>query len=274
MRYLLSAWLCVWTAPIASAGPQMGTLYEPSYCQDFELRGPGHAYVPQAGDIFLFNDDHSLVWDVGFRLAFTGPPYHSGLVIKMCDGTFGTLEAGPDDTLKIEVCDLEPRMRFHHCNRGRVWVRQRTTPLTDEQSNSLTEFALSEYGKRFSLGRLALQVTPFRSKGPVRTEYFGHPVGPKRSYICSEVVLEALVYAGLLNPETTRPRATWPREIFFDRSINPYLNRTFNLSCGWAPPARWTTECTNCRRAPQSVLGQPVPGAIPTHPLVKCPNKK
>jgi hypothetical protein len=74
----------------------------------------------------------------------------------------------------------------------------------------------------------------------------GGPHGPNRwSYFCSETVLEAGVYAGILDPKTTRPCATYPRDIFFDDSMNLYLHTHFNLSPCWDPPARWTScACT------------------------------
>ena len=102
-------------------------------------------------------------------------------------------------------------------------------------------------GKRFALIRLGAQVTPFRSRGPLRTYFIGGPHGPnRRTYFCSETVLEAGVYAGILDPKTTRPSATYPRDIFYDDSWNLYLKKHFNLAPCWDPPARWTS--TPCPR--------------------------
>jgi hypothetical protein len=47
------------------------------------------------------------------------------------------------------------------------------------------------------------------------------------------------VAAGLIDPATARPSATFPRDLFFDRLPNPYLDRTLDLSACWCPPARW-----------------------------------
>ena len=43
----------------------------------------------------------------------------------------------------------------------------------------------------------------------------------------------------------------YPRDLFFGRSRNPYIDRHLDMSA-WAPPARWTlcpgTEPTTIRR--------------------------
>jgi hypothetical protein len=85
-------------------------------------------------------------------------------------------------------------------------------------------------------------MTPFRSRGPLRTYVMGGPHGERSSYFCSELVMESCVAAGILDPATTRPAATYPRDLFFDGSINVYLNKHLNLSAGWNPPARWTSR--------------------------------
>jgi hypothetical protein len=184
----------------------------------------------------------------------------------MPDGTLGTLEAGPDDSSRVVVCSLAERMAFHSCNRGRVWVRQRKVPLTECESCRLTEFALSEWGKPFAFWRMCGQTTLLRSRGPIRTNFMGKAQGPHDSYWCTELVLEACVYAGLLDPVTTRPAATLPRDLFFDRSINPYVNRHFNLSCTWEPPARWTPDCCPCCRAHKGSYKNPNLDGVAEHP--------
>jgi hypothetical protein len=107
----------------------------------------------------------------------------------------------------------------------------------------LTEFALAQDGKRFALFRLGVQLTPFRTRGPLRTYFMGSPHGGnRRSYFCSELVSEACVAAGLLDPARTRPSATYPRDLFFGRSFNRFLNRHLEINEGWLPPARWTDQ--------------------------------
>jgi hypothetical protein len=115
-------------------------------------------------------------------------------------------------------------------------------PLTAEQSARLTEFALNVNCRNFAIGRLAGQLTIFRTRGPIRTAFVGKPRGINQSgYFCSELVVEACVYAGLMNPCTARPSATYPRDLYMDRSPNLYLNRHLKLAPHWDPPARWTS---------------------------------
>jgi hypothetical protein len=159
----------------------------------------------------------------------------------MPDGRMGIIEGGPHDTLKCRVLEALPHMLTYE-KQGRVWVRRRSCPLTPEQSARLTEFAMTVNGRDFAIGRLAGQLTPFRTRGPIRTAFVGKPHGPyRKSYYCSDLVCEACVYAGLLDPRTTRPSATYPRDLFMDHSPNCWLNRHLKLAPAWDPPARWTS---------------------------------
>lgn len=243
----MEAVLLLWATTLLPATPPepIGSyLYRPAYCIDDARRGPSEPYLPQPGDIILCTD-RNCFWQLTFTLACTGHPHHAGIVIQRPDGRLAVLEAGPHDTTHIEIIDWEGHLARYD-EEGPVWVRRRKTPLTPEQSARLTEFARMQEGKRFALIRLGAQLTPFRSRGPLRTYFMGGPHGPNRwSYFCSETVLEACVYAGLLDPKTTRPSATYPRDMFYDDSMNLYLKKHFNLSPCWFPPARWTkTPCS------------------------------
>ena len=260
---LMFAWACVAAAPI-------GDLWQPAYCLDYEMRGPTAPYQPQPGDIVCYSYEGSILWGVGYKVALAGGPDHSGMVVRMPDDTLGILEAGPDDSLIVQVCSLAERLKFHHCNRGRVWVRRRKCPLTDEQSCLLTQFAISERGKNFSLLRLGAQITPLRSRGPIRTQFMGKPLGPHGGYICSEIIIESGVYAGIMDRETARPGATYPEDFFFDRSRNRYLDEHFSLAYAWEPPARLTFEDCPCCKARKGFSFRPNPDAIPVHPWFEC----
>jgi hypothetical protein len=220
--------------------PAMSYLWQPSYELDFELRGPTRSYIPQPGDIVL-SADGSVFWKTMHNIAGTSDPTHSMIVFALPNGTMGILEGGPHDTLKIRTLDALAHV-YSYEGEGRVWVRRRAVPLTPEQSCRLTEFAMATDGRRFALGRLVQQLTVFRSRGPIRTEFVGKPHGLERnSYFCSELVMEACVYAGLLDAATARPSATYPRDLYMDYSLNPYLNKHLKLAPCWDPPARWTT---------------------------------
>jgi hypothetical protein len=213
-------------------------LYQPAFCIDDVLRGPAEAYLPQPGDIML-RLDGSVFWKVTHYMALAFDPNGSGIVFARPDGSLAVLEAGPNDTKFVGTLDLLPHLREYEAE-GKVWIRRRRVPLTPEQSCRLTEFALAEDGKRFALIRLGAQLTPFRTRGPLRTWFVGKPKGDRFSYFCSELVSEACVYAGLLDPAKTRPSATYPHDLFFGRSWNPYLNCHLEINAGWCPPARWT----------------------------------
>jgi hypothetical protein len=237
---LLSA-LCL-ASPPAPAGaapcPIGSFLYQPAFRIDDELRQPAEPYVPQPGDVML-RLDRSVFWRVTHYLALAFDPNGSGIVFRRPDGSLAILEAGPNDTMWVGTLDLLPHLH-EYADAGRVWVRKRRVPLTAEQSRRLTEFALAQDGKRFALIRLGGQLTPLRSRGPLRTWFLGKPKGDRGGYFCSEIVMEACVAAGLLDPERVRPAATYPRDLFFGRSLNPFIDRHLDVNEWWCPPARWT----------------------------------
>jgi hypothetical protein len=233
-------------------GAERSFLYRPAFSMDHELRGPATEYHPQPGDIFLCTGRE--MWaKLGHWAAGSGAPQHSGIVFARSDGRLALLEAGPDNSLHCGVHDLIPQLQ-NYADHERVWIRQRRVPLTAEQSAALTAFAERTEGKRFALVRMLLQVTPVRSRGPLRTEYLGGPHGDRFSYFCSELVTEACVAAGLLDPVTTRPAAMYPRELFFGRSTNSFIDNHLDMS-EWEAPARWThcpgNETATIRRFPR-----------------------
>ncbi|HZT81956.1 MAG TPA: hypothetical protein VFA26_17150, partial [Gemmataceae bacterium] len=179
----------------AAAGPECpppppaSFLCCPAYCLDDVVRTPLRPYVPQEGDLLLFASDKRK-WHVLLKLALTDEPWHAGIVVRLPDGHLAAFEAGPDDSLRLELRDLLPRLQGY-C--AAVWVRQRRTPLTCEQSARLTAFALANEGKRYASVRACGQLTPFRHRGPLSTYLVGKPQGDRRSYWCSELVLEACV---------------------------------------------------------------------------------
>jgi hypothetical protein len=225
-------------------------LYQPAFCMDHELHEPAVPWVPQPGDIFVCTGRE--MWaKVGHWAAGTGAPQHSGIVFLRPDGQPALLEAGPNNSLHCHAMDLIPELQGYSTHE-RVWIRRRRVPLTEEQSAALTAFALAVEGKPFALWRMFGQLTPFRCRGS-RTECTGGPHGIRYSYFCSELATEACVAAGLLDPATTRPAAMYPRDLFFGRSTNPYIDEHLDMS-EWDPPARWTlcpgTEPKNIRHFP------------------------
>jgi hypothetical protein len=222
------------------APPCASYLYQPAFCIDHALREPAEAYLPQPGDIML-RLDTSVFWRVTHYMALAFDPNGSGIVFARPDGSLAILEAGPNDTMWVRTLDLLPHLQEYACS-GRVWIRRRCTPLTREQSRCLTAFALAADGKRFALIRMGGQLTLLRSRGPLRTYFVGGPRGERSTYFCSELVTEACVAAGLLDPCRTRPSATYPRDLFYGRSLNLFIDKHLDVNAAWYPPARWTSQ--------------------------------
>jgi hypothetical protein len=152
----------------------------------------------------------------------------------------GLIEAGPFDSLKVEVMDPYDHMARHVAVGDRVWVRRRRVPLTPEQSARLTAFACAQDGKPFALARWLGQLTPLRCRGPLNTWWMGGPQGHRPKWFCSELVTECCVAAGIMDVSIARPTATYPCDLFFGRSYNFYLNRHLERELqGWCPPTRW-----------------------------------
>ncbi len=227
---------CFWTdVPLSGS-----YLYQPAYTLDHDLRGPASPYVPQPGDIFLATDQAQ--WArVGHRLCGGRGVHHSGIVFQRPDGRMALIEAGPFNKTLIEAMNPHEHMLNHVKAGDCVWIRRRRVPLTPAQAATLTVFLSKQEGKPFATLRMLVQVTPFRNRGLLRTEYMGKPRGADRDrYYCAELVVESLVAAGLMNRETARPSATYPRDLFFGRSSNPYIDGHLGeLEPGWYPPARW-----------------------------------
>jgi hypothetical protein len=215
-------------------------LYQPAYCTDDVWLAPARPYLPQPGDIFLASDRGLMARAAHWVVGAAGV-HHSGIVFARPDGRLAILEAGPYNTIRVQTLDVLPHLRCHERRGEKVWIRQRRLPLTPEQSARLTAWALAQDGKRFAVARLGAQLTPFRSRGPLRTYYIGGPHGERPSYFCSELVMESCVAAGLVDPASARPAATYPRDLFMDSSKNPYLNLHLDLSPCWFPPARWAS---------------------------------
>jgi hypothetical protein len=214
-------------------------LYQPAFCADARLRLPAEPYIPQPGDIFLATDYRWLL-QFGHWLAGAKDIHRSGIVIALPDGGMALAEAGPVDKDDVCITDLITQLQCY-ADKEKVWIRRRAVPLTPEQSEKLTDFAIRQCGKRFALWRMLAQCCPLKSRGPVRTFYLGGPHGDRCSYFCSEFVTEACVAAGVLNATHTRPAATYPCDLFYAESCNLFLKLHFSpdINAGWCPPARW-----------------------------------
>src|SRR5262249_6725310 len=86
-----------------------GVLFQPSFEVDHELRQPPKAYTPKVGDIYLASEGGWFI-RFGHRMAQTGAPNHSGIVIQMPDGKLAMLEGGPGGKPYIGIVDLVPQI--------------------------------------------------------------------------------------------------------------------------------------------------------------------
>lgn len=219
------------------ADAPFGYVYQPAFDLQTVPRFPAEPYCPKAGDVLLLSDT-DLFWTMLYRFAFTGKPGHAGLVVTMPDGRLGILEAGYDDSIWTRVTSLDYRLSHYL---GTVWVRPRLAPLSHEEDRRLTEFAMDSADKKYAWGRFMAQLlVPLRTRGPLRTYVVGRPNGIGHRYQCAEATVEALVYAGLIDARTARPAATFPQDLFYDRSWNRYIDRHPPLAGGWGAPQLWT----------------------------------
>ncbi len=192
------------------------------------------AYAPREGDL-VFYDDRNIFWTLLFAYAGTGPPLHMGIVVKKADGALAILEAGPDDTIHVALLDLEKRLpQFNNDFKGTISIRRCKKALTKEQSQELTKFAEAQDGKRYAIGRLLLQGTSLRSRGPVRELIFGKTYLDRDSWICSELAVAAGTVVKLFDPKVVFANVAYPRDLVD--------NARYDLADNWHDAAVWLAD--------------------------------
>jgi hypothetical protein len=245
----------------APAEAPAGYLYQPAVDLHPVPRMPVERYCPKLGDVLLLSDPDPL-FNVLYVIARSGKPGHSAVVVTMPDGKPGVLEAGFSFTPWVRVTPLDYWINLYA---GHVWVRQREVPLTPDQDRRLTEFAGQAADHRYHFRKFSLQLTLFRTRNPFVTPFAGKPVGPGHQYTCVQIVMESLVYAGLVDPATARPDATYAQDLFYDRSRNPYIDRHPPMAGrGWGEPKLWTPIPGTANRGsnrPHPPAPWPGPGA-------------
>jgi hypothetical protein len=188
-------------------------------------------YQPHEGDIILF-DDHSSTWRFLYKMVGSDVPDHSGMVVKLPDGSLALLESGPDDFKLagpyVRLLEAIPRLQ---CYQGSMYVRRLKQPLSTEQSRALTHFAMEQEGKRYAIGRLLLQATPCRCRSGWRAKLFAHTYTDRCSWLCSELVVAAGTVAGLFDPNVHHANRMYPLDMMEDKA--------FDLSATWERPALW-----------------------------------
>src|SRR5262249_4949294 len=156
--------IIVMTCVLGCDDGRVSYLAPPSYCFEECLHGPYSRYEPQPGDLF-FATTNSQIMRIGHHLAGAADPHHSGIVVRRSNGEMALLEAGPHNTVRVEINDLIPQLNTYICEGDRVWIRRMKTPLTCQQDAQLTAFAERQEGKPFAWARVLSQLTIFRSRG-------------------------------------------------------------------------------------------------------------
>jgi hypothetical protein len=208
--------------------------YEPG--PNGQLVPKAYVYTPQPGDLVLF-DDHNKMWEVGYKFVGSGPPFHSGLIIALPDGTPAILESGPDDTMWVRILALPSRLQGFE---GDVWIRQVKQPLSPERNAQLTEWALKQDHKHYAFWRLLLQATPIRCRNELQCALFGATRLERNRWLCSELVVAGGTVAGLFDPKVHFANAIYPRDMIFDNKYNLsdkwYEARYFSATPERQPP--------------------------------------
>ncbi len=191
-------------------------------------------YEPRAGDILLY-DDFNKFHHFVYKLAKTAGPTHIAMVINRPDGTPALLElTGPQvATAKVCIIDIMPRLTTYP---GTVMVRRLREPLSAERSNDLYQFAQSQAGRSFALGRIIFQGSPLgaHNASAMRRELLGKTHFHRHRWYCSEIMVAAGTKAGIFNPRTMPANSTFPRDLAYDE--------TLDLSPRYHPPLPWITD--------------------------------
>jgi hypothetical protein len=193
------------------------------------------SYMPREGDL-IFYDDHKPIWNLLFAYAGTGAPLHVGIVVKKTDGRLAVLEAGPDDTIWVNLIDLVPRLQHF---RGTITIRGCKKTLTPAESRALTKFAFLQDGKRYAILRLLLQGTWLRVRGPLEP-FLARTHLDRDSWICSELAVAAGTVAGLFDPREVHSNVCYPRDLVD--------NRRHDLGAVWNEAATWRATAQRSAR--------------------------
>jgi hypothetical protein len=216
-------------APLVAAQPRPGSyLVQHVKTSDGKYVSRTVPYEPRAGDLVFFND-YKPYWIFLYKMVGSEGPYHAALVFRKADNEFATVEAGPNDTLHCRVLPLTPRLQEFQ---GTLHIRRVKTPVSKEREEALARWAQGQDGKRYALGRLLLQATPIRCRGPLRRDLFGATYTDRSSYMCAELAVAGGTVAGLLDPAKHPGNAIYPRDIIF--------NDKYDLSATYHEAELWT----------------------------------
>jgi hypothetical protein len=229
------SWSLCWAALLGVSGEGSYVLV-PVAGPDGTPAARAEPYEPQEGNLVLFNE-HSETWRKLYKYVGSNLPDHSGIMVKLPDGRIALLESAPDDgrLCGLHVVLLEARSRLCQYP-GTMYIRRLRQPLSPCQSAALTEFALSQAGKRYAVGRLLLQATPIRCRSGWREQLFAHTYMNRKAWLCSELVVGAGTAAGLFDPHIHYANRIYPRDLL-DESTYPDLAERWLPAAVWSPVA-------------------------------------
>jgi hypothetical protein len=185
-------------------------------------------YEPQPGDIVLFRSSR-IISNVLCHAVLCGGATHSAMVVPRKDGSLALLET-PYVGAPVALSEIVPALQKY---RGRIWVRRRKAPLTEQQACNLSAFAHEQEGKKYDY--CGLLVMPFCRplQCVTKKNHDVHDVDAS-SYFCSSLVIAACMAANLLDPRDVRPVCICPNDLMNDWLVD--------LSCGWEKPEHLMIE--------------------------------
>jgi hypothetical protein len=225
-------WLAGLICTATPAQPQAGFVYYKMFASDGIVCLETRPYTPHEGDIVIFTYNNS-VWRIFYNLADSGPPYHTGIVIREPSGRLSSLEVASTDDWKVYILPLAERLPAYE---GRVWIRRLKTPLTATESAQLTDFATDQTEKDYAFGRVLLSAT-LRPCGALGRRLLGETSLQRDDWFCSELVVAACVAAGKLDPKEVAAHGIYPRDLFTDKP--------FDLSATWERPMLWSARAAS-----------------------------
>ena len=219
----------------ACASDQGSYLYQPAFCLDDVRIVPAEPYLPQPGDIML-RLDSSVFWRVTHYVALAFDPNGSGIVFaaRRHPGRPGGRPQRHALGGHARHAAAPVRVR-----RGRPRVDPPPQVSADGRAVGGADGVRDEAGRQVvrtaPAGGAADAVPLPRAAADV---VHGQAVRRQAQLLLLGAGCEACVAAGLLDPERTRPRATYPRDLFFGTSYNPFIDRHLDVNEHWHPPAR------------------------------------
>lgn len=197
-------------------------------------------YLPQPGDILLFDDENPL-YHFLFSLRGAGPPVHVAIAFARADGSPALLDlTGPTvRTGRVSLLEVMPRLETYH---GVILVRRLRKPLSPCQCADLCQFAMAQQGKDFALGRMLLQGTPFCCRSGLRHYLFAGTCMNRERWLCSELVVAAATAAHIVDPGNFPANSIYPGDLAYDQKYD--LSGLYQSAVLWVahPPEQGTNR--------------------------------